>query len=409
MEILIAEDDLVCSTLLAKIVKKIGYDPLVVKDGAKAWKIIQQKDVKLLITDWQMPDLDGISLCKKIRSAKFPNYIYIIIVTANTKKKECLYGIAAGADDYIMKPFSFEEIQIRLKAGERVLELEKKCKNTNIQLLQAEKMASIGQLAAGVAHEINNPTGFVSSNLKTLFDYQKDIVQLVIEYKKLLKLLGSVSISFDLPELIQHQIKTISDLENEADIDFILDDISDLISESREGTERIKKIVSNLKDFVHPGTQKLQTTQINQNIESCLNIVWNEIKYKAKVIKKYQDIPEIKCYPQQLNQVFTNLLVNAAQAIEKKGTIIIKTQKKKGYIEIKISDTGAGIKEENLSKIFDPFFTTKPVGSGTGLGLHVAYQIIQKHNGNISVESELDKGTTFTICLPYSRISKNLA
>ncbi len=409
MEILIAEDDLVGRTLLAEMVKKIGYDPLVVKDGAKAWKIIQQKDVKLLITDWQMPDLDGISLCKKIRSAKFPNYIYIIIVTANTKKKECLYGIAAGADDYIMKPFSFEEIQIRLKAGERVLELEKKCKNTNIQLLQAEKMASIGQLAAGVAHEINNPTGFVSSNLKTLFDYQKDIVQLVIEYKKLLKLLGSVSISFDLPELIQHQIKTISDLENEADIDFILDDISDLISESREGTERIKKIVSNLKDFVHPGTQKLQTTQINQNIESCLNIVWNEIKYKAKVIKKYQDIPEIKCYPQQLNQVFTNLLVNAAQAIEKKGTIIIKTQKKKGYIEIKISDTGAGIKEENLSKIFDPFFTTKPVGSGTGLGLHVAYQIIQKHNGNISVESELDKGTTFTICLPYSRISKNLA
>ncbi len=405
MKILIADDSLVCRTLLLNMVKKIGYEPVTVDDGGKAWEIIQQNNIRILITDWNMPTLDGISLCKKIRSTRFPNYIYIIIITSNTQKEDCLYGIEAGADDYIVKPFSFEEIQIRLKAGKRILNLEGKYKTANIQLLQAEKMASIGQLAAGVAHEINNPTGFVSSNLKTLADYQKDVVQLIIEYKKLLNLFSTTKISFKLPEIIQHQIHTISKLENETDIDFILDDVSDLINESREGTERIKKIVANLKDFVHPDTQSLQTAQLNQNIESCLNLVWNEIKYKAKVIKQYEDIPEIKCYPQQLNQVFTNLLVNAAQAIEKKGKIIIKTQKKRDCIEIKISDTGSGIKKENLTKIFDPFFTTKAVGSGTGLGLHVVYQIIQKHHGNISVESKAGKGTIFTICLPYSHTS----
>jgi signal transduction histidine kinase len=191
-------------------------------------------------------------------------------------------------------------------------------------------------------------------------------------------------------------------LEDEIDMDFILGDMKSLIEESREGTERIKKIVLDLKDFAHPGEDKLQSADINQCLESTLNVVWNEIKYKATVTKAYGDLPIIQCHPHQLNQVFMNLLVNAGQAIEKKGKIKIATRADNGYVEIEINDTGAGIPKENLSKIFDPFFTTKQVGKGTGLGLNVSYNIIKEHKGTLYVTSTVGKGTTFTIRIPVN-------
>jgi PAS domain S-box-containing protein len=272
-------------------------------------------------------------------------------------------------------------------------------KKIETQLLQSEKMASIGQLAAGVAHEINNPTGFVSSNLKTLSDYQNDMFGLIREYRKLTADLKETTATAEYPGSIPEQMERIVALESEVDIDYILDDIPNLIKESQEGTERIKKIVIGLKDFAHPGEQKLQYADINRNLDSTLNVVWNELKYKTKVIKDYGDLPEVQCYPQQINQVFMNLLVNAAQAIEKKGEIKIATRALDGQVEIKIGDTGSGISKEDLSKIFDPFFTTKDVGKGTGLGLNVAYNIIKKHKGSIDVESELGRGATFIIRL----------
>ncbi len=271
------------------------------------------------------------------------------------------------------------------------------------QLLQSEKMASIGQLAAGVAHEINNPTGFVSSNLKTLSDYQNDIKLLIKQYRRLNTDLKETMAIAEYPIVILEQLKRITDLEAEVDIDFVLNDISDLVKESQEGTERIKKIILDLKDFAHPGKDEIKLADINRNMESTLNVVWNELKYKATVTKDYGDLPEVECYPQQLNQVFVNLLVNAAHAIDNEGEIRIVTRSVDGYAEIKISDTGKGIPEENLSKIFDPFFTTKEVGKGTGLGLNVAYNIIKKHNGTIDVESTVGTGTTFTIKVPVQK------
>ena len=286
----------------------------------------------------------------------------------------------------------FTETTERKKAEEEKRKLQ-------AQILQSEKMAAIGQLAAGVAHEINNPTGFVSSNLKTLSDYQSDILSLIEEYRKLAAHLKEAMAKAQFPGPIPEQMERIVTLESEVDIDYILDDSPNLIKESQEGTERIKRIVIDLKDFAHPGEDKVQTIDINKGIESTLNIVWNELKYKAEVKKEYGHLPLVKGYPHQLNQVFMNLLVNAAQAIEKRGEIRIATRAVDGYVEIEISDTGVGIPKQDLLKIFDPFFTTKGVGKGTGLGLSMAYNIIQKHKGTIDVESEVGKGTTFIIRL----------
>jgi PAS domain S-box-containing protein len=275
-------------------------------------------------------------------------------------------------------------------------------KKFQLQLLQSEKMASIGQLAAGVAHEINNPTAFVSSNLKTMSEYVKDLIRLIREYTKLKDNLNSAINTTKCPHLVS-QIQTIGEMESKIDIDYILDDISLLIEESREGTGRIKKIVQDLKNFAHPGDQKMKAVNINECIESTLNVVWNEIKYKATVERDYGDLPLVECNSQQLNQVFMNILVNAAQAIEHQGIISVRTRSNgNDHVEVEITDNGTGIPHENLSRIFDPFFTTKDVGKGTGLGLHVAYDIIQKHNGRIIVNSELGKGTTFTIQFPVS-------
>ncbi len=294
------------------------------------------------------------------------------------------------------------EQKYRKLAESLEIEVQKKAqdiKETQAQLMQQEKMASIGHLAAGVAHEINNPMGFVSSNLNTLEDYEKDIRSLIDQYRSFLSGLKDAVVT-DGRTAISVELKRITEIEKKVDIDFILEDIPNLIKESLEGAERIKKIVIDLKDFAHPGEDELQYTDINRNLDSTLNVVWNELKYKATVTKDYGDFPQVQCYPQKLNQVFMNVLINAAQAIKEKGDIKIRTRSDDRCVEITISDTGAGITKENLSKIFDPFFTTKEVGKGTGLGLNVAYNIIKKHNGTIDAESTVGRGTTFSIRLP---------
>ena len=191
-------------------------------------------------------------------------------------------------------------------------------------------------------------------------------------------------------------------LGDEVDIDFIRKDILDIIKECRQGTERIKNIVMDLKEFARPGEDKPAAVDINKGIKSTLNIVWNELKNKASVTKDFGDLPLVNCYPRQLNQVFMNILVNAAHAIEEQGEInIITKANEDGYVEIRISDTGSGIPRENLSKIFDPFFSTMDVGKGTGLGLNVAYNIVKMHKGTIDVESTSGKGSCFIIKIPF--------
>ncbi|MDY6852627.1 MAG: ATP-binding protein, partial [Thermodesulfobacteriota bacterium] len=208
-----------------------------------------------------------------------------------------------------------------------------------------------------------------------------------------------------LPAPVLKQIKRISDLETDLDIEFIIQDSPELIQDSLEGTERIKKIVLGLKDFARPEEQGLQPVDINKSINSTLDVVWNKIKDKAAVTKDFGALPLVRIYAQDLNQVFMNILLNAADAIEDRGEIKIVTRALNEYVEVIISDTGAGIPEENLSKIFDPFFTTKKIGAGEGLGLNFAYNIIQKCNGTIDVQSAVGQGTAFTIRIPVRPVT----
>ncbi len=262
-------------------------------------------------------------------------------------------------------------------------------KATQGQLLHQEKMASIGQLAAGVAHEINNPTGFITSNLSSLGKYIGKLADYITLLEQSLQDCGND----DLRTKVQQQRKKMK-------IDFVLEDIDDLIAESLEGTQRVKTIVQNLKSFSRVDDTGFSVTNLHECLEAALSIAWNEIKYKATVNKDFQPIPEIYCSPQQLNQVFLNLLVNAAQAIEDSGEITVATATSEPWVVITISDTGKGIKPEHLNRVFEPFFTTKEVGKGTGLGLSICYDIIKKHHGDIFVASKPGKGTTFTIKLP---------
>ncbi|MBW2107515.1 MAG: response regulator [Deltaproteobacteria bacterium] len=401
MKILVAEDEPMSRELLENMLTKFGYECIPAADGQEAWELLNKHALRMVITDWSMPNVDGLNLCRKIRSGKFHNYVYVILLTAKGDNNDTVAGFEAGIDDYMIKPFDPKVLKARVTVGERIIHLEDDYKKAQAQLLQSEKMASVGQLAAGVAHEINNPTGYISSNLKTLADYEDDIRKVLDAYHQLVETLRKIPAD-SRPAALTEQLDRVAALEKELDIAFVMDDLRDLTRECQDGTERIKKIILDLKDFAHPGNDKIQEADINKGIESTLNVVWNELKYKATVTKNLGDLPPVKCLPQQLNQVFMNLLVNAAQAIKEKGEIAITTQAVNGYVEIKISDTGCGIPPENLNKVFDPFFTTKEVGSGTGLGLNVSYNIIKKHNGSIAVESQVGKGTTFTIRLPVS-------
>ncbi len=265
-------------------------------------------------------------------------------------------------------------------------------KHTHAQLLQSEKMASIGQLAAGVAHEINNPIGYLHSNLGTLGQYVHDILAVLDSHEAALPHISDPSVT-----------AVIEERKQAVDYGFLREDIHTLLAESLEGIQRVRKIVQDLKDFAHAGDNETwQWADLRHNLQRTLNIVRNELKYKAEIRQDYADIPEIRCLPGQLNQVFMNLLVNAGHAIDTAGEVRLRIRHDGDWVVVEIADSGCGIPPEVMGRIFEPFFTTKPVGKGTGLGLSISYGIVKKHGGRIEVDSQPGQGTTFRVVLPVA-------
>ena len=270
-------------------------------------------------------------------------------------------------------------------------EAKRRLEEAQNQLLQSEKLASIGQLAAGVAHELNNPIGFVNSNLGTLSGYVDSLLAIDAAY---------TAVQVHLTPTLPAAFDSVNALKTSADHAFMIEDLRQLIKESRDGLDRVKTIVRDLKDFARVGATEWLWADVHQGLDSTLNIVWNELKYKARVEREYGQLPEIHCIPSQLNQVFMNLLINAAHAIEKQGVIRLRSGCDDKQVWIEVIDDGAGIPVDIMNRIFDPFFTTKPLGKGTGLGLSLAWGIVQRHQGRIDVQSEIGKGTTFRVVLP---------
>lgn len=410
-KVLIVEDSESFSLYLHEGLKKIGYiDISACTNGKEAINKIRQVHPDLILMDISLDgEIDGIETAQLIGS------LWDIPIIFTTGSKDIQTLERAKISDpcgYIIKPFDIHALEItiemaffkhsmekKLKESEKDLQKTlEQLKSTQSQLLQQEKMASIGQLAAGVAHEINNPMGYIASNLGTLQKYTQKIQHNDQNCMHLINKLKDLAY----PE-VENLKQEIEKSRQQLKVDFIFEDISALIAESLEGADRVRKIVADLKSFSHQAEEETKDADLNKGLESTINIVWNELKYKAHLTKEFGDLPPVRCYPQKINQVVMNLLVNAAHAIENKGEIRLKTALEKDRILIEVSDTGCGIPEKNLSRIFEPFFTTKEVGKGTGLGLSMAYDIIHhKHGGEIKVDSRVGEGTTFRVYIPLA-------
>ncbi|SDH31947.1 ATP-binding protein [Propionivibrio dicarboxylicus] len=266
--------------------------------------------------------------------------------------------------------------------------LIRKLEDAQNRLIQAEKMSAVGQLAAGIAHEINNPIGFITSNLGTLKRYTEDFLALIEAYHA------------TQPALPAAQRSALDALRTRIDIDFLGEDVAILLDQSLDGLERVRRIVADLQDFSRVGESEWQSVDLHRCLDSTLNVVTNELRPKADIVRAYGRIPVITCMPFQLNQVFMSLIRNAAQAIDGHGTITLRTGGDEDSVWVEVEDDGAGIAKETLPRIFDPFFTTKPVGTAMGLGLSVSYGIVERHGGRFDVRSTVGKGSTFRITLP---------
>ena len=305
-------------------------------------------------------------------------------------------GEFTGVTAYLYDISSYHSLQHELlKEMEAEQQLSDHLSQAQRQLQQSEKLATVGQLAAGIAHEINNPIGYIGSNINTLKSYVAKLLPIVESSQKLISVEASET-GADLDKQLEH----LREYLKQDDIGYLVGDLSDIVDECAEGIKRVKSIVADMKGIARSGEDERDWNDIHEALDTALNIANNEIKYKASVKKDYAELPKLFCSSSQMNQIFLNILVNASQAIDEHGVITVRTREVDGNAEIDIEDTGKGIDEAGVSRIFDTFYTTKPAGQGTGLGLSIAKEIITRHGGEISVRSEVGKGTCFTIRLP---------
>jgi signal transduction histidine kinase len=432
IRVLVVDDDPILRMQLQALLGRFVAELCFAGNGKEGLEIWRHWQPNVIVTDIMMPIMNGLEMSAAIKAVD--PHAQIIVITSDDDSGSLREALEIGVERYIIKPIDIhllkdairkcvrdrqqsDELQLVRKVAEltsrlqeeleakhqTALALEKekeeqriligKLEEAHNQLLQSEKMAALGQLAAGVAHEINNPIGFVTSNLGTLRRYAEQLIKLRAAYDQATGLLAE-----DSPAR-----QAIAAAQEELDADFLEADVLAVIAESSEGVARVRRIVQDLKTFSHVGPNEWQWIDLNACLDSTLNIANNEIKYKARVVREYGLVPEVECMAAQLNQVFLNLLVNAAQAIDTQGTITLRTGNAAGNAWVEIEDTGSGIPAENLKRIFDPFFTTKPVGQGTGLGLSISYGIVRKHNGSIEVRSTPGQGSTFRVTVPLQQ------
>jgi signal transduction histidine kinase len=372
----------------------------------EAVALLSRQAYSLVITDLIMPGLGGIELMREVH-ARFADTA-VIIVSGVDRPQRVLDALRLGAYDYLIKPFDGDTLELSVeRALERrallrdarrykrdlerrnseLHETNARLERLQAQIVQSEKMASLGQLAAGIAHELNNPSGFIYGNMQMLSEC-------VLGLERLLSFYEGVRLA---PE----EVAALRALKDEVDYEHTLNDLHSIITDCREGAERIRDIVQNLRTFSRLDEAEFKKVDIHDGLESTLRLLSRFFSSGTITLRReYGRLPPVDCYAGQLNQVWMNLLANAAHAVKCGGVVSVSTESRGDSVIVRVRDTGCGIAPENLPRIFDPFFTTKPVGEGTGLGLSVTYGIIERHGGAIEVESRLGEGTVFTVTIP---------
>lgn len=432
LHVIVADDSRFSRYQVINLIQGIDKDIHIItaSNGVEALKIMETEPVDIAILDIVMPEMTGIEVLEKLAENQELSDITPLMFTSLTDKLTLKQCFDLGATEFIAKPLDLTEFSVRFKSitklkrnelknkeNQKVLEKQNSdLRKLNIMLGDAkakmvhqEKLAGIGHLAAGVAHEINNPLGFIMSNFEVLSEYFSRYNQLLSSYEVLEETLEECN-----SENVINLLKTISLHKTELKIEYIAEDAMDIFEDSFEGLHRIKKIVSGLKNFSRiDALQEYEPYCINKGIEDTLIIMGNELKYSSDVEFIKGNVPEIHAIGGEINQVLLNLLINANDAIqekyggEKRGSIRIETCQDEDLVQVIIKDDGNGIPEEKMNQIFNPFFTTKPVGVGTGLGLSIAYDVIQtKHKGTIEVGSRPGEGTWFIIRLPIGQANE---
>lgn len=453
--VLVVDDNPTNLEVLSNALSHFGYETAVAVDGESAIEQINYYPPDLILLDVMMPGIDGFETCQRLKANPATQDIPVIFMTALSDSSDKVRGLTLGAVDYITKPFQQEEVLARVKlhlklrylartleqqnillkqevtertiaeqalqqltqeleqrVEDRTAELSQALHNlqqAQIQLIQSEKLSSLGQLVAGVAHEINNPVNFIYGNLMHISEYSEN----------LLKFAHLFQAHYPQP------VPALQEQMDEMDIEFLLEDMPKLVGSMKLGVERIRQIVLSLRNFSRLDEAEFKAVDIHEGMDSTLLILHNRLKARPdhpeiQIIKEYGELPLIECYAGQLNQVFMNILSNAIDALEsydsqrspeaaraKPSQIVIHTEiTEEQLVSIKIRDNGAGIPEAVRNRLFDPFFTTKPIGKGTGLGLSISHQIItEKHHGEIGCVSELGHGAEFWIKLPIQQAS----
>ena len=427
MRILIVEDSRINQFIARDTLVKYNIDCEIeyAMDGEEALANIFSQSIDLVLLDIIMPKLTGLQVLEQLHNSKYNDMPKIIMLTTISDTKVLKACFDYGATDYIKKPFEEMDFISRINSALRELSNEKKLKQTAMlledqnmklisvnealketqyHLVQKEKLVAIGELAAGIAHEINNPLAFVISNFTNIRHYV-DSFKFIIEHSNQFLAREDITLEqFKEQMAIQWQ---------KYDMDFVFEDFPELINDSQKGLDRVAKIVNSMRNFARLSDDNyFEYVDIGELIDEVLIVVNNEVKYVATVEKVFHDCPPINCNKGQIEQVFVNLIINAAHAIKHytnpgSGVVRVEIHPKNEHCEISICDNGCGISDEHISKIFDPFFTTKPVGQGTGLGLSISYNIIvDKHHGKIVVDTKPGIGTCFIVSIPYMHVSE---
>lgn len=383
MQVLIVEDDSQTRQLLQHALTEAGFNVVAAEHGGPAWELLKTGTIRLAIVDSDVPGIDGNDLCRRLVESPKTNGVYVIML-ANAWETDAMVALLdSGASDYLAKPFKPGELVARVRVGSRLVDLQS-------QLSQAQKLESIGQLAAGVAHEINTPIQYIGDNLQFLSDTLQELIPWLDN---------------------RGNCQTGSNNEQPVDWDYLKDELPSATEQSLQGIRHVARIVSAMKGFSHMGTKDYRAVDIRNVIHDAREVSRNQCKYVCDVEVDFpDDWPEIFCLQGEINQVFLNLIINAAHAIEdcfmktgKRGLIQIHGRQVQDQIQVDIRDTGGGIPQEIQDRIFDPFFTTKEVGRGTGQGLAMVHSIVTQHHGTVSFETTPGEGTTFTITLPIHR------